>query len=164
MKIFFDTEFIDTGKEVHLLSIGMIREDNHVYYAEPAETDRSLACPWVNEHVIPLMNGPVLPRKLIRNQIVEFCGMRPQFWGYFVSYDWIVLSQLFGRMIDVPTHTKGWPNLAFDIQQLRSFLGGGILFPEHKGKKHNALDDAIWTKDSYYHMINMRKENYGNSW
>ena len=40
MKIFFDTEFIEDGKTIDLLSIGAVRDDGETYYAEPAEADR----------------------------------------------------------------------------------------------------------------------------
>lgn len=146
MRIWFDTEFIDTGREVHLLSIGMVREDGDHYYAEPVETDRSLACEWVRKHVFPhLEPASVKPRQQIRDEIVAFCGYRPELWAYYGSYDWLVLCQLFGRMLDVPDH---WPNHPMDVQQVRVELGVRKL-PEQAGPEHNALADAIWTKQAW---------------
>ena len=37
MKIFFDTEFIEDGKTIDLISIGMVREDGETYYASSPE-------------------------------------------------------------------------------------------------------------------------------
>ena len=148
MKIWFDTEFIDTGSVVHLLSIGMVREDGLTYYAEPKETDRSLACEWVQKNVLPHMDGPVQTRKSIRDDIVAFCGEAPEFWGYYVAYDWLVLCQLFGRMLDVPAH---WPNFAFDVQALRVLQGAKNL-PKQTGTEHNALADALWTKQAFEYL------------
>lgn len=149
MQIWFDTEFIDTGSLVHLLSIGMVRKDGATYYAEPAETDRSLAGDWVRKNVLPHMRGPIKPRATIRDEIVEFCGESPEFWGYYVAYDWLLLSQLFGRMLDVPAH---WPNFAFDLQQLRALAGVRDL-PPPIGTEHNALDDARWTRLAWAYVV-----------
>lgn len=149
---FFDTEFIDTGKEVHLLSIGIINDKNETYYAEADWTDRSLACEWVNKNVIPHMKGPVISREQMQKEIKEFCGFRPEFWCYFGSYDWLCMCQIFGKMMDIPTHTLGWPMYFNDIQMLRRFVTHKGL-PKHNGQLHNALDDAIWTKDSYYQLM-----------
>jgi hypothetical protein len=148
MRIWFDTEFIDTGSVVHLLSIGMVREDGLSYYAEPKETDRSLAGEWVQKNVLPHMTGPKQTRKSIRDDIVAFCGERPEFWGYYVAYDWLVLCQLFGRMLDVP---PTWPNFAFDVQALRCLMGARNL-PKQDTTEHNALNDAIWTRDAWEYL------------
>ena len=31
---------------------------------------------------------------------------KPEFWGYYSDYDWVVTAQMFGTMMDIP---KGWP-------------------------------------------------------
>lgn len=157
MKIWFDTEFIDTGKEVHLLSIGLIREDGEHYYAEVAETDRSLACDWVKKHVLPHMQGPVKKRRDIKWDLIEFCGRRPEFWAYFGSYDWVLLCQIFGKMLDVPQH---WPNFVMDIQQERVRLGVAKL-PDQAGPEHNALADAIWTKQAHEFLCSVANRKEG---
>ncbi|MGE5525926.1 MAG: hypothetical protein ACM3SS_19595 [Rhodospirillaceae bacterium] len=122
MKIWFDTEFIDDGKTIELLSIGMVREDGKTYYAEPKEADRSRASAWVTEDVLPKLNpGSVRTRSQIAEEIRRFAGSRPQFWAYFGAYDWVALSQLYGTMFDVP---RGWPMSAMDVEQLRLEKGG----------------------------------------
>jgi hypothetical protein len=142
MRFWFDTEFIDTGKQVHLLSIGIVSEDGRTYYAEPDDAPKELACEWVQKNVLPHLTGEVKPRRLIAADIHSFCGARPEFWAYFASYDWLVLCQIYGRMLDVPAH---WPNFVMDVQQLRIELGVGNL-PKQESTEHNALNDAIWTK------------------
>ena len=39
---------------------------------------------------------------------------KPQFYGYYSDYDWVVFCWLFGKMIDLP---KGFPMFAFDLKQ-----------------------------------------------
>jgi hypothetical protein len=105
-RLWFDTEFIDDGRTVSLLSIGVVRDDGSVYYAEPAEADRSAANPWVRAHVLPLLTGPVLPRAEIAKQVREFAGSSPEWWASFGAYDWVLLCQLYGPLED---HPPGWP-------------------------------------------------------
>lgn len=57
MKIFFDTEFIDDGESIELISIGMVSEDGRQFYAENRECDLSKACKWVVENVFPSLQG-----------------------------------------------------------------------------------------------------------
>lgn len=151
MRIFFDTEFIDNGRTVDLISIGLIREDGEHYYAEAAECDRSKACEWVQKNVFPHLNpASVKTRALIRADLTLFCGERPEFWAYYASYDWLCLSQLFGRMLDVPLR---WPNMPMDIMQLAIFMGKTRKdLPEQAGPEHNALADAIWNKQAFDYL------------
>ncbi|MFE6967092.1 3'-5' exoribonuclease domain-containing protein [Agromyces sp. NPDC057679] len=143
MKVFFDTEFIEDGRTIDLLSIGIVREDGATYYAEPAETDRSRASAWVIENVFPHLTGPVKPRQVIAQEIVEFAGERPEFWAYVAAYDWVALCQLYGRLLDIPA---GWPKHCNDLKQEARRLGARL---PKDGLNHNALVDAVWARDGY---------------
>lgn len=146
MKIWFDTEFIEDGKTIDLISIGMVREDGAEYYAENAQCDLSRAGPWVRENVLPHIGGhPVQWPALIAKSIREFAGEKPEFWGYYADYDWVVLCQLFGTMMDLP---KGWPMYCRDIKQLCDSFGNPRL-PEQGNGEHHALADARWNKAAY---------------
>jgi len=140
MRIWFDTEFIENGKTIELLSIGMVREDGKTYYAEVEETDRSLACDWVKHNVITHLHGPTKTRREIAEDIVKFCGSSPELWAYYCSYDWVAICQLFGRMIDLP---KGWPMWCRDIMFLTDGRPGK---PGQTGAEHDALADAQYAK------------------
>lgn len=143
MKIWFDTEFYENGRIIDLISIGMVRQDGATYYAE-TEVSRTLAnrTDWLRANVLPHLKGPERIRAYIAKEIVEFAGEKPEFWAYYADYDWVVLCQLFGRMIDLP---KGWPMYCRDVKQLCDSLGNPQL-PKQAGPEHNALHDAIWTK------------------
>lgn len=141
-RIWFDTEFIEDGRTVDLLAIGLVREDGATYYAEPEETDRSRACEWVRANVLPHLTGPTKTRAVIAADIVEFVGASPEFWAYYADYDWVALCQLYGRMIDLP---KGWPMFCRDLKQV---AGDRKLIPQTT-TEHNALTDAIWTKEAH---------------
>ncbi len=138
MKVWFDTEFIEDGHTIDLLSIGMVREDGAEYYAEPEEADRSRASEWVQANVLPTLTGPTKPRATIAAEIVEFVGENPEFWAYYADYDWVALCQLFGTMMDLP---DGWPMYCRDLKQAADERGLSI---GQDDSDHNALGDARW--------------------
>lgn len=143
MKIYFDTEFIEDGKTIDLISIGMVREDGAELYLESSECDLSRADEWVKENVIKHLTRTAIPRHAIRDQVLEFAGERPEFWAYYADYDWVVLCQLFGRMIDLP---HGWPMYCKDLKQLADVFGKKL--PKQTSGEHHALSDARWVKQS----------------
>lgn len=156
MKIFFDTEFIEDGRAINMLSIGLVREDGATYYAEVIDSISlwDTADPWVKENVIAHLKSnnteefvPELKlKKQIAKDIVEFVGEDPEFWAYYADYDWVVLCQLYGRMIDLP---KGWPMFCRDLKQYA--MDRGIEKIELLNEKeHDALSDALWVKKAYY--------------
>lgn len=51
MKNYLDCEFIDDGEKVHLISMGLVAEDDREYYAQSVEFDPNKASPWVKENV-----------------------------------------------------------------------------------------------------------------
>lgn len=52
IKYFIDTEFIDDGKTIDLISIGIVCEDGREYYAQSVEFRPEKASEWVTENVI----------------------------------------------------------------------------------------------------------------
>lgn len=147
MKVWFDTEFIEDGKTIELISIGLICEDGLSYYAENSECDHSRASPWVKKNVFPHLVGGQsrAPRRKIASEIIRIVGDAPEFWAYYASYDWVVLCQLYGTMMDLP---KGWPMFVHDVQQLRMERGNPGL-PVQVSAEHNALNDALWTREAW---------------
>jgi len=149
MRVYIDTEFIEDGRTIELLSIGAVREDRRMFYAEPAETDRSKASPWVVEHVLPNLTGPVQPRERIARDFVEFCGPEPVFWAWFADYDWVALCQLFGTMMDLP---EGWPMYCRDFKQTVDELGIDASQPDDSSA-HHALHDAQWLAQTHARFL-----------
>lgn len=148
MKIFFDTEFIEDGETILPLSIGMVREDGQTYYAEfeLSEEDRANANDWVRDNVFPYLDGESKPNDVIAQEIINFVGADPEFWAYYASYDWVLLCQLYGTMMQLP---NTWPMYCNDLKQLmkmnkldRDQFGDPV-------QEHDALSDAAWVKDCY---------------
>ena len=147
MKIFFDTEFIEDGKTIDLISIGMVKENGESLYMVSSDCDYSKASDWVKENVLPHVEGErwKYTREEIANNVIEFCGESPEFWAYYADYDWVVFCQLFGTMMDLP---KGFPMYCRDLKQLCDSKGNPKL-PEQVSCEHNALDDAKWNMECY---------------
>jgi hypothetical protein len=148
MRVFFDTEFIEDGKTIDLISIGLVREDGQELYLVSSEFDESKASLWVRENVLAHIPADVKrhQRREIADIILSFLWdvEKPEFWAYYADYDWVALCQLYGKMIDLP---KGWPMYCRDLKQLADDLK--IELPQPKGVEHHALADARWVAESF---------------
>jgi hypothetical protein len=104
MRYWLDTEFIETGKTIDLLSIGMVCEDGRTLYAVSLDADLSKANDWVKANVLPQLGEKVaivdyMQNSAIAEYVKEFCDPekygKPEFWGYYADYDWVVFCWLF---------------------------------------------------------------------
>lgn len=160
MRFFFDTEFIEDGKTIDLISIGIVDEEGNKLYLENSECDLSKASDWVKKNVIPHLKGEKysFKRSEIIKKINEFVGKQePEFWAYYASYDWVCLCQLWGTMMDLPKH---WPMYVCDLifyAKINSFDTKTVPQPKNE---HDALADASWNKklyDAITKQVNRRK-------
>lgn len=174
MKYWLDTEFIERGPDhpIELISVGIVAEDKREFYAISTDFKAKHASQWVKDnvlthlpprHVNPLYDSPRLfheslrwmPRRLIAEQVKAFCDPavfgKPEFWGYYADYDWVVLCQMFGTMMDLP---KGWPMYCRDIKQWCDDLGNPKLPEQGKGE-HHALADARWNRQACEFLFRM---------
>lgn len=156
-KMYFDTEFIEDGVTIDLISIGVVDEEGREFYAISSEFDESKASDWVQANVLVHLPSNVVLERLAKREIraglLEFVGNRtPEWWAYYCSYDHVVLAQLFGKMIDLPAR---WPKYTKDLKQYADFLGVRRL-PKKGDVVHDALADAHWNKRA--HEFLMEKE------
>ena len=145
MRFWFDTEFIEDGKTIDLMSIGIVAEDGRELYCE-FDVDHRRASPWVRDNVIPHLRGTTTTKRADAAETIKlFCGEKPELWAYYGAYDWVALCQLFGTMMDLP---NGWPMYCRDVKQLCDDLGNPKLPEQGKGE-HHALADARWTRQAW---------------
>jgi hypothetical protein len=146
MRYFIDTEFIERGPNfpIQLISIGIVSEDGREFYAVSSDFDPATASEWVKNNVLDRLGSVERwPINYIASRILMFIrAQRPEFWGYYADYDWVVFCQIFGTMMDLP---KGFPMYCRDIKQLCDEKGNPKLPEQGKGE-HNALADARWNK------------------
>lgn len=158
MRYFIDTEFNEDGKTIELISIGIARSDGATLYLISNEFDESHCNEWVQQNVLPkLGEAPRVSRAQIREEIEWFVrDEKPEFWGYFADYDWVVFCQLFGRMVDLP---KGFPMFCMDLKQWATQLGvdlkAAVPLPPNA---HNAIADAMWMRAAHDYLAAGKKE------
>ena len=175
MNIYYDTEFLEDGHTIDLISIGMVADDGRELYAvaEEIEKDplhgRICKHKWLMANVIPHLplrqtvkqpeaqfsgifyldgnSNVVMPKRMIRNMVREFIQdtPNPELWAWYGAYDHVVYAQLFDRMIDLP---NGFPKHTNDVKTLY-VLDGNPTAPEQIGTAHNALDDARHVEAMY---------------
>lgn len=155
IRYWFDTEFDERGPDIQLISIGIVAADGRSYHVANADYDPAGANPWLRQHVLPpLAHVAHKPKAVIRQEVLDFFSPAPsEIWAYFGEYDWIVLRQLVGHMLDWPA---GWPLSHMNLEQWRLQLGGPPL-PPHRGTIHNALDDARWCQLAWQHLTQLAK-------
>jgi hypothetical protein len=182
MKYFFDTEFIEDGHTIDLISIGIVREDGLHLSLLSNEYNYYKADDWVKGNVIlPIYKALSQSQQMeteisdfhrrygssnttIRRKIEEFVAgdADPRFVAYYADYDWVVFCQLFGRMIDLP---KNFPMWCIDLKQM---MWEHNLNDEWKEKnvpknlnEHDALSDAMWNMHLYRAIVkDMLMKNY----
>ena len=57
-RYFYDTEFIEDGTTIDLVSIGVVDETGREFYAVSTEFDGSRAIPWVKRNVLDKLPPP----------------------------------------------------------------------------------------------------------
>lgn len=162
MKYFYDTEFVDDGSTVDMISIGIVAEDGRTYYAQSMEFSwfKAQSIPWIKENVLSKLDPAGDPswktRDVIAAEVYKFLTFDkdPVLWAWFASYDHIVLSQLFGRMIDLPSPLPMFTN---DLRSLIDVLGVYRLPAIPAGDEHNALTDALLLRMRYDYVVENNK-------
>jgi hypothetical protein len=162
MKIFYDTEFLDDGRRIDLISIGMVAEDGRELYAVSSEFDIIAVRrhDWLMANVwpsLPILKNPpgvrgldwldvahpdVRPREQIARLVQEFilATPDPQLWAYYSAYDHVGYAQLFGPMSSLPA---GLPMQTDDLVTEAKRLGlSPADLPKQADGHHNAIADA----------------------
>lgn len=145
MRYFYDTEFIEDGDTIDLVSIGVVDENGREYYAVSTEFDPDRAGEWVRRNVLDKLPSPGDPawrsRAQIRADLVEFFtapGDDVELWAWVAAYDHVVLCQLFGDMRALPQRIPRWTH---ELKQRWEDLGRPDL-PAAADDAHDALVDA----------------------
>ena len=104
-RYFYDCEFIEDGRVVDLVSIGVVDEFGREFYAVSTEFDDSKAIPWVRRNVLDKLPSPSdkawRSRARIRDDLYDFL-LEPirgrdeqlELWAWYAAYDHVALAQL----------------------------------------------------------------------
>ncbi|MGW5318050.1 polyadenylate-specific 3'-exoribonuclease AS [Nocardia thailandica] len=146
MRYFYDSEFIEDGVTIDLISIGVVCEDGREYYAVSTEFDAGRAGPWVRRNVLPKLPPKTSPlwrtRERIRDDLLKFLlprpGIVPELWAWVGAYDHVALCQLWGDMTKLPNTLPRYTN---ELRQHWESAGRPAL-PPIPTDAHDALADA----------------------
>ena len=152
-KLYYDTEFLETGSTIELISIGMVTEDGREYYAVNADMPvyEINTHNWLMDNVwlhLPLTydgelnreHPSVKRRHVIAEEVKAFILATPdvELWAWYGAFDHVALAWLYGPMSQLPDGIPMWTN---DLRQERLRLGDPVM-PDQKSGEHNALSDA----------------------
>src|SRR5436190_7938740 len=164
-RYFYDCEFIEDGRTIDLVSIGVVDEHGREFYAVSTEFDDRRALPWVRRNVLDRLPSPADPawrsRERIRDDLYEFlvaplrsgADVDLELWAWYAAYDHVVLAQLWGPMPALPREI---PRFTRELRQRWDDLGKPPLPPKPTGS-HDALVDARYNLDRWRAMEGTRR-------
>ncbi|RZS38938.1 uncharacterized protein DUF5051 [Herbihabitans rhizosphaerae] len=145
MRFFYDTEFIEDGVTIDLVSIGVVDENGREFYAVSTEFDPEKAGAWVRANVLDKLPSPAdqawRSRERIREDLLKFLsprGEKVELWAWFAAYDHVVFAQLWGPMVELP---RQLPRFTRELRQRWEDVGKPSL-PSAPNDAHDALADA----------------------
>jgi len=164
MKLFLDTEFTGLRKDTTLISIGIVAENEEIFYAEFTDYDETQVDEWVRDNVLSnLTNEDYTIRgnkKFVTQKLQEWLSnfKTIEFWSDCLAYDWVLFCDLFGGALNIPKNVYYIP---FNISTMFELNG---IDPDvsredfadistNARTKHNALFDAWVIKDCYDKMM-----------
>jgi len=187
MKYFLDSEFFEDGyKRIDLIAIALVCDDGREYYAVAKDGWNPFGVSeWLMENVLPFLSPsgeraefldtnqylsqtqiPWRSREQIKQDLTEFIlpndKTKPEFWGYFSDYDWVLFCQLFGRMLDLPQH---FPKYCNDVKQFQELLlVKKSEMPKQASGNHNALHDARHIKVMHDYLYSILRNPPQVNW
>lgn len=168
----YDTEFLEDGSTIDLISIGITCDDGREYYAVNSDADweRIKKDDWLMTNVVPhlpmrrgeppykfenriwiwgLDRSSVLikPKWLIANEVREFILESPKFGDtpWLWAYYGAYDHVALAQLFGKMIHLPdGIPMFTHELKQLMETMGGNWQPPERLDDEHNALADARW--------------------
>jgi hypothetical protein len=171
--VFYDCEFLEDGKTVDLISIGMVDDQGASLYLINADADyrRIAKHEWLCKNVAPYVPRIHGDRRLsvgrrnplaldfsdpafnshseITRKVQDFLWYREndqetQLWAWYGAYDHVAYAQLWGPMTELPKDPP-LPMYTNELKQHHRYAGKPPLPVQVNA--HNALADALWNRD-----------------
>ncbi|WP_418344939.1 3'-5' exoribonuclease domain-containing protein [Rhodococcus pyridinivorans] len=176
MKYFYDTEFLENGSTIDLISIGIVAEDGREYYAVNSDMDhgRIAADEWLCKNVVPHL--PLRGRKPTKNFGSNRWSWSLDMSSTLVKPKWVIANEVREFLLAHPDtehevelwadygaydHValaqlwgrmirlpKGLPMFTHEFQQRWRDAGRPEL-PEQTDGQHDALADARHLKECF---------------
>lgn len=169
---FYDTEFLENGSTIDLISIGIVADDGSEYYAvnSDMDVDRIKRNDWLCQNVVPHLplggsghrgqkcyqfegtwmwsldrkSTLVKPKWVIANEVRDFLTCISEGDRPFLWANYSAYDHVALAQLWGPMiHLpKGIPMWTHDLQQLLEQLPGSFDEPTQLDSEHNALADA----------------------
>ena len=163
-RIFFDLEFTGLNQNADIISAGFVSENNEELYVEFDDYDSNKCDNWVKKHVITHLTEKkrcnrreALQKVLNYFQKVRKLGERIILISDCLSYDWILLNELWGGALKIPVYLYYIPidiSTMFYIKGIDPDIDREMFIGiKDKSKKHNAIWDAKVIKMCFEKLI-----------
>lgn len=168
----YDTEFLEDGQTINLISIGIVCDDGREYYAvnSDADWDRIERDDWLMTNVVPH-----LPMR--RGEKPSKFENRSRIWGLdrssvLIKPKWLIANEVREFILESVNHgdtpwlwayygaydhvalaqlfgkmihlPEGIPMFTHELKQLMETMPTSWEPPTQDGNEHNALADARW--------------------
>lgn len=189
VQFFYDTEFIENGREIELISIGIVSSRGDTYYAVNSNIELGnlygniIHHKFLMENVIPqlpivdhepinqvvghghfsldLESPYVMPKLRIANQIRQFLTQYNEPIELWAYYGACDHMALMWLWGPISARPDGIPMITFDLLQWAHHLGlDDSTFPRQIGKLHNALEDAKWNQEVFRYLKKVSFERF----
>jgi len=174
--LFLDTEFTELSQSGSLLSIALVDNNDRWFYGVFSNVDTVKLSSWHQENIVPYLPLTDLQLEQLsdtgtylvadKNKITEALLTwleiydQVEIWADVPAYDWVLFCELFGGARQLPK------KIHYIVRDLATCLVLNGMDPDtdrfkfaYEGKtplgliRHNALGDAINTKDCYKKLI-----------
>jgi hypothetical protein len=167
MRVYMDWEFLETADDdvIHPISVALKAEDGRELYAIFADLplESITGHEWLMTNVMPHLpftpsgggydldlEHPdavlVKPRDIIAWEVASFFEetSQAQLWGYYCSYDFVLLARLYGGMLRMP---PGMPRYIHDLEIVLQAQGDttsleNLVMTPDPSQCHHALEDV----------------------
>lgn len=176
--LFLDTEFTELTQSAELLSIALVDENDRWFYGVFSDIETCELSPWHQKYVVPFLplskeqlkrlpdNGTYITsnKQEITKSLLDWLNAYDQIeiWADVPAYDWILFAELFGGARSLPKQ------IHYIVRDLATLLVVNELDPNidrfefaYKGHppleliRHNALGDAMNTRDCFRKLMNL---------
>ena len=180
MRIFFDFEFTGLHKATTPISLGMITENGHKFYAEFNDYDESQCDQWIKDNVIPKLTYSEYvhffendeenksftikqDKQTISDALITWLKQFKdiEFWGDTLAFDWVLFMDLYFMgepSRKLPNNFNGYQ--PYDMATVLKIWYHDpkknrhlILGLDKNGGQHNALYDAEITMKLHKKII-----------
>ena len=155
MNIYYDTEFLEDGRTIDLISIGMVAEDGREYYAVNADADWAANAKhdWLCENVVPHL--PLAKVGTLPDLVTKASASHPESYWFridprspLVRPRWVIANEVRDFILAAPDPQLWAWYAAYDHVALCQLWGRMIDLP--KGV-------PMWTND-----LKQEAERLGN--